>query len=191
MGQSPCSGGGSFLKSSSSCNSATRLLHSFLCFGLCFFLQAALQYVVSLHLLQVFRLLPSLPQLAHTSILSASNVLFMCCASNIDLCLCRWINLRTRQLTTKITMYNHMMEIDVGLLLRQEKDSPVKPNHSKNLILTSENIYIWNCPCSNKICLASQHWLNCYVCRPHFIQSNTAATRLLLIERTLKTDVVN
>ena len=71
MGQSPCRGGGS-LNNASSCFSATRLSHSFLCFDRCFFLQAALQYVDSLHLLQMFRLLPSLPQLAHTAISSCS-----------------------------------------------------------------------------------------------------------------------
>ena len=68
MGQSPCWGGGS-LNNASSCNSATRLSHCFLCFDRCFFLHAALQYLASLHLLQIFRLLPSLPQLAHNSIL--------------------------------------------------------------------------------------------------------------------------
>ena len=53
--------GGCSLNSSSSCNSATRLSHAFLCFDWCFFLHAALQYLTILHLLHVFRLPPSLP----------------------------------------------------------------------------------------------------------------------------------
>ena len=58
---------GCSLKSSSSCNSATRFSHAlsyFLCFDRCFFLHAALQYVTILHLLHVFRLPPSLPHAA-------------------------------------------------------------------------------------------------------------------------------
>ena len=75
MGQSPYSLGGS-LNNASSCNSATRLSHCFLCFDRCFFLQAALQYVASLHLLQMFGLIPSLPQLLHTDTAISSFSLF-------------------------------------------------------------------------------------------------------------------
>ena len=63
MGHSSRCGG--CLNKASSCISAIRLSHFFLCFDLCFFLHAALQYVTILHLLQELRLLPSLPQLAH------------------------------------------------------------------------------------------------------------------------------
>ena len=70
IGQS--SNGGGCLKSLSSCSLAAfsaALLRcssqSFLCFDLCFFLHAALQYITILHLLHVFVMpLPSLPQLA-------------------------------------------------------------------------------------------------------------------------------
>ena len=62
IGQS--SRGGGSLNSSSSCNSATRFSHAFLCFDRCFFLHAALQYLTILHLLHVLRLPPSLPHAA-------------------------------------------------------------------------------------------------------------------------------
>src|SRR6056300_419088 len=62
------------LANASSCNSATRLSH-FLCFDRCFFLHAALQYFTNLHLLQVFTLPPSLPQLAHFDKVDASLLL--------------------------------------------------------------------------------------------------------------------
>ena len=85
IGQS--SGGGGCLNSSISCNSAAclsrsscsscysanRFSHSSLCFDRCFFLhEYALQYVADLHLLQIFGLLPFLPQLAQvdTSLVS-------------------------------------------------------------------------------------------------------------------------
>ena len=49
--------------------SATRLSHFFLCFDLCFFLHAALQYFTKSHLLHEFILSPSpsLPHAAHTA----------------------------------------------------------------------------------------------------------------------------
>ena len=88
IGQS--SFGAGCLKSSISCNSATRLSHFFLCLDRCFFLQAALQYFASLHLLQMFRSLPSLPQHAHLSIsvhvmckLFSSSVHVICCSSSL------------------------------------------------------------------------------------------------------------
>ena len=65
IGQSSSNRGGC-LNKASSCNCATLLSHCFLCFVRCFFLQAALQYITSLHLLHVLvTLVPSLPQLAH------------------------------------------------------------------------------------------------------------------------------
>ena len=83
MGQS--SNGGGCLNNCSSCNSATRLSHCFLCFVRCFFLHAALQYITSLHLLHLFvTSVPSLPQLAHTdTITSLSSLVLMFC--NISL----------------------------------------------------------------------------------------------------------
>ena len=88
IGQSPNSDGGG-LNSFSSCNfaarSAARLQcssHCSLCLCRCFFLHAALQYFVILHLLHVFILsLPSLPQLSHINTPFLSAVLIFCSIS--------------------------------------------------------------------------------------------------------------
>ena len=61
------------LNNCSSCSSATLLSHAFLCFFLCFFLHAALQYFTILHLLHTLLMsLPFLPQLAHTGTTTSS-----------------------------------------------------------------------------------------------------------------------
>ena len=142
MGQSPYWGGGS-LNNALSCNSATILSHCFLCFDLCFFFHAALQYFTAVHLLQMVRLLPSFPQLAHSDMSSVGIVMFcfMCCASNIDWCLlCRWIfyikSKNTTKLTIKITIYNHIHDGDrcIGLLLCREKNLPSNHNNIRLIL---------------------------------------------------------
>jgi len=60
--------GGGSLKRASSCNSAARCLHGFLCFGQWFRWHVGLQYLTSIHDLHALRLMPSpfssVPQLA-------------------------------------------------------------------------------------------------------------------------------
>ena len=66
MGHSSRLGGG--LNKASSCNSATRLLHSFLCCGRWACWQAMEQYFTSLHAVHVFSPSPPFPQAAHDAV---------------------------------------------------------------------------------------------------------------------------
>ena len=61
--------GGGSLKRASSCSSAARFLHSFLCLGQCALWHVTSQCLTSLHGLHVLRLSPSLPQLEHVNII--------------------------------------------------------------------------------------------------------------------------
>ena len=60
-----------------SISAGSAFLHFFLCLERCFFLQAALQYLTSLHAVHVLRPSPPLPQAAHFNIFSSLAVLIL------------------------------------------------------------------------------------------------------------------
>ena len=79
IGHSSRSGGS--LNRSSSCNSADRFLHAFLCWGRCAIWQSRLQYLTILHAMHAFKsplLSSSLPQLAHMLLVVDMFVVILC-----------------------------------------------------------------------------------------------------------------
>ena len=94
MEQSPNSGGGSLLNSASSCNSAARFLHAFLCTGRCAIWQSRLQYFTILHAVQAFKPPPlssPLPQLAHMLVVDMmQRMSFLMCVWRVGIMMWWW-----------------------------------------------------------------------------------------------------
>ena len=113
IGQS--SSGGGCLNNSSSCNSAERFLHGFLCCGRWAIWHSRLQYFTILHAVHDLRSSPSLPQFAHIDTFSFSVAVLSVLSSDMFISSIDTSNVLSSLYNSTTTKYLNLLQYTITI----------------------------------------------------------------------------